>query len=689
MIENLEFEEFYKSLVIGDDNAEVTTEDKFCEGFTGYLTDFGIISDINVLSLDESMGSAKVNCSAWFYDEGEKRLTLFASHYFDSNKVETVSNQDALVDVKRALRVLDLSKKIDLSTLDISDDQHSMLSLIRDSLNEIEKVHVIFLTNGRLKKATDTKEVECGRDIFVGYWDIERLYRLVSSGRVYEPISIDFKEKFGETLNCLSMPSNTNEFQGYLAIIPGSYLAKLYEEYGSRLMELNVRSYLQQRGKVNRGIRETILHQPHRFLAYNNGISVTAEEIVTERTSSGELTIKSITGLQIVNGGQTVASIHRSMKIDKCEHLDSIAVQAKITVVESTLLDELVPQISRFSNTQNTVNEADFASNDPFHINFEKLASKIWVPGEQSRWFYERARGQYDVARIRHAGTSIAKRKVFDSQTPKSQKLAKTDLAKVYQCWEQKPHIVALGSQKNFVNFMGFISMNMSIEQIDESFYKNAIARAIIYKTAESIARKHKFPGYRANTIAYTIALISFKTVGRVDLLPIWENQTIPLALFNTLDTWMPIVWQSIVDTAGSRNVTEWAKKPDCWSSLQLVDVEISSDLEAELRVGDKLPTVGAVARGSKAQQLTTIDRENINRVMQRSADFWWNLSLWGKSSGELERIHIDIITTLAGYARDGWDKIPSHKQAKQAVKAIGLAKQAGYELNCSSSNLA
>src|SRR5690606_8607115 len=179
---------------------------------------------------------------------------------------------------------------------------------------------------------------------------------------------------------CLQMPAISDEYQGYLAIMPGDVLARLYDEYGARLMELNVRSFLQQRGKANRGIRETILNEPGRFLAYNNGVSATAESIETARSDTGDLEIRSIKGLQVVNGGQTVASIHRAATIDRCKHLGNIGVQAKITVVNPELLEELVPAISRFSNTQNKVNEADFASNDPFHVELEKLANSIWAP---------------------------------------------------------------------------------------------------------------------------------------------------------------------------------------------------------------------------------------------------------------------------------------------------------------------
>ncbi len=688
MIENLEFEEFYNSVrsEINDDTTETLEDgyriDRFTQFFTNHLGDFGIVSDANICTIDKPMGPARVISNAWHIDEEEGRLSLFITDFRDTEIPESVAKQNVEKAVKQAARIYSFVKKIDIESLEPASCEYTMLRTIKESLDSLTQMRIYYLTDGRLKKTGDGRANVGDLPVYYSYWDIERLYRLVSSGREYEPIEINFKERFDTDISCLSMPSNTDEYKGYLAIIPGDILASLYEEYGSRLMELNVRSFLQQRGKVNRGIRETILNEPYRFLAYNNGISATAEDIQTERTSAGDLIIKSITGLQIVNGGQTVASINRAKKIDKCTHLEKLSVQAKISVVKANLLEELVPKISRYSNTQNAVNEADFASNDPFHISIEKLANSIWAPGEQTRWFYERARGQYEVARNRVAGTSVAKRRIFDGQTPKNHKFTKTDLAKYYNCWEQKPHVVGLGAQKNFVNFMTHIAKDHPDFTPDSDFYKELIAKAIIYKAAEKIARKHKFPNARANAVAYTVSLIAFKTVGRLNLLPIWERQSVTEELGQLIFDWMPVIWDKMFETAAGRNLTEWAKKVDCWEEMQLLDLTVPGDMEKELRKGDPLPTVGSAAKNGKADQLSTIDRQNISRVIQHDAAFWWDLAVWGKKTGHIKGIQINIIRTIASYAADDWEKIPSAKQSKHCVNALEVADNESYFLN-------
>ena len=328
------------------------------------------------------------------------------------------------------------------------------------------------------------------------------------------------------------------------------------------------------RGKVNKGIRRTILDEPEKFMAYNNGLCVTAESVELVSDSNGRLVIKGITGLQIVNGGQTVATIHRTARTDRAD-LSRVFVQAKITVIQPDQIDTLVPLISRYANSQNQINEADFSANSVFHVKLQQLSETVWCPGEASRWFYERARGQYQVARARD-GTTPKRKKAFDAKTPSKQKFDKVTLAKYVNAWGQHPHIVGRGGQKNFAVFTQQLGQEYGADwEPDIDYYKAVVAQAIIYKTAERIARKHAFSGYRANAVAYTVALLSWRTAGRVDLLEIWDQQAVSEVLESVLWDWMPRVRELLVETAGDRNVTEWCKKEACWREVQNIDVEL------------------------------------------------------------------------------------------------------------------
>jgi hypothetical protein len=333
------------------------------------------------------------------------------------------------------------------------------------------------------------------------------------------------------------------------------------------------------------------------------------------RLDDGSLGIRNVTGLQIVNGGQTVASIHRAHERDRVD-LSEVYVQAKLTIVTPDQIETLVPLISRYANTQNTVNEADFSANHPFHVRLQQLSETTWCPGEQTRWFYERARGQYEVAKATE-GHTPARLKRFNSAVPSAQRFDKVDVARFTNAWDLLPHVVSRGGQKNFVHMMGQLAKSHRDGwEPDAEYYRKLVATAIIHKRAAKIVRQHKFSGYTANAVAYTVSLLSYRTAGRLDLGEIWNTQELSPALEETLRTWMPEVQAAIIESAGPRNVTEWAKKEECWRHIQTLPVSMPKDLEDELADGQPLPTVGDAA-GKRGQDLTHADRENIARVMQ------------------------------------------------------------------------
>ncbi|WP_299181957.1 AIPR family protein [uncultured Neptuniibacter sp.] len=679
----VDLEEYRRRLIseVSDPSNELVTSEYPVERFTEYVTSIiaesGSIQDLSIGHIEKSFGASVVHCDAWAADLSEGRLDLVIAYYSGKEEPEAINRAFLDTLCRRALRIIDFSQKTDLSEIEPSSKTYDCVSLIKESFSKINQIRLHFVTDS-LISARDTPDIQGpeGTSLQLHLWDIQRLSRMQSSDKAYEAIEIDLVAKFGKSLPCLSMPGNSTEYSGYLAIIPGSWLAELYEEYSGQLMELNVRSFLQQKGNVNKGIRNTILNEPTRFLAYNNGISATVESLTTKRDSSGQEVITHLAGLQIVNGGQTVASIHRARKFDRCSHLDQLAVQAKITKVNPDQLDELVPQISRYSNTQNRVNEADFASNDSFHVEIERLSQSVWAPGQQYRWFYERARGQYQVAKAR-ASTTPAKRRIFEDANPPRRKFAKTDLARYQNAWDQKPHIVGLGAQKSFIHYMTQVKKDRTLDKPDVDFFKDLIAKAIIYKKAESIARKHAFSAYRANAVAYTVSLLSQKTYGRLMLRKIWDRQEVTPVVEQVIFDWMPGVHRRIVDTANGRNVTEWAKKEECWEEVQQLDLKIPSELEAELTEGDQLPTVGAEARKGKFN-ITTEDRKNIAIAMSIDSDTWWQITKWGRKDNRLSDFHCGLSNTLAGYAAGSWEKIPSAKQAKHAATIIQNLKDEG-----------
>ena len=648
----------------------------FTTVFLEDMEDIGLIADSDVVHFEKKLGRAngKVNGFAIAEDGTELTLITSISGGEAGEDIDRVPAGEILRAAKAAVHVYRAVKDPLHEKMEESGEQRDMMQRLHDLNGEISSIRVVILINGLASKLPELEQPDDVPNVTLDVWDLERLYRASSSQRAYESVSIDIEEMLGKPLPCLAGPETAEDHRCYFAVIPGNLLYALYHEHGPRLLELNVRSFLQARGKVNKGIRDTLQDQPGHFLAYNNGISATVESLEIVQVPDGGTAISKMTGLQIVNGGQTMASVHRAKDRDKVE-LSNVFVQAKITKIEEEAVDDLVPMISRYSNTQNKVNETDFSANHPFHVAFQKLSERVWAPGEASRWYYERARGQWEVARIRESngGRSHAKLKAFDQRTPRTQKIDKNQLAKAISSWDESPHIVSLGGQKCFVAFMREIGKRGTAWEPDEDYFRKAVARIIIYKRAEKIARQIGFSAYRANAVCYTVALLAYRTSGRLNLDGIWTNQGVSEALEETMRVWMPRIHEEIVDSADGRNVTEWCKKKECWALVQSLNLELSAGLEVELAEGQPLPTVGRhrERQGAKPMPLTQEERERQAKVMKLGPDEWQKLIAWMLTKPEYTGFPVQICGTILGYAAAGWKQVPSPRQTKILVEFI------------------
>ena len=637
------------------------------------LEDLGQASGTEDCFFEKLVGRQKVRVNGWNFEEEDAQLDIVTTILREPDSPPTVPRGELLRAARQASYLIPVAGREFHKEVEPASDVFAMLQRVHEVIDRIERVRLIVLVDGTAVDPGGPEVDLDGVEVRIDVWDHQRLFRAQASGLPYEPITIDIEERLGESLPCLEVPPETADYKAYLAIVPGTLLHNLYHEFGSRLLELNVRSFLMLRGKVNKGIRETILEQPERFMAYNNGLCITAGSLDLADRPDGGMAIRGITGMQIVNGGQTVATIHRARHVDRAD-LSRVFVQAKITVVNEEQIGTLVPLVSRFANSQNKVNEADFSANSKYHVKLQQLSETVWCPGEATRWFYERARGQYQVARARE-GTTPMRKKAFDTRTPSKQKFDKVQLAKYANTWSQLPHVVGRGGQKNFAAFTQRLAREHGDDwEPDTAYYTEVVAKAIVYKTAEKIARRHAFTGYRANAVAYTVALFSWRTAGRVDLSKIWGARQVSSALESVLHDWMPEIHEALVETARDRNVTEWCKKEACWREIQTIDLNLPRELLEELSEGQPLPNVGS--RSGQAGKLSEADRENIARVMQAGPETWLHVVKWGTSSGKLKTWELGIATTLASYAAMEWAKVPSAKQAKHGVRMLAAAEE-------------
>ena len=550
-----------------------------------------------------------------------------------------------------------------------------MVQDIEGALKAATKVRLFVLTNGLSKLRTLDADVGPDMVAEVKVWDLERLHRLLRSGTLHEPIVVDFVQRFGAPLACLSTPETDHDYSVLMTIIPGHVLDNLYAEFGSRLLELNVRSFLQARGAVNRGIRDTLIGNPERFLAYNNGISATASRVETTTTPDGGLAIVRLHDLQIVNGGQTTASIHTTARRNKID-LAKVFVQAKVTVVSPERLLDIVPSISRYSNTQNKVTTADFSSNDGFHVDVERLSRSIWAPspagdGQETHWFYERARGQYADELARRTSTQ---QRAWKLANPTRQKFTKTDLAKFENVWAQKPHLVSRGAEKNFREFMAIVGDTSPPPVVDETSFRNLIAKAILFRQTESIVSAQQYGGYRAQIVSYTIARLVRATEERLDLQSIWLAQGLSPVVRNAIAELSRPVQASLVAPPNGANISEWCKNVKAWMRVEAIPWKVPAALEAEL--------LGRHAvRSRDRQQALLQDAARAQPLIERAAGVaapvWLQVAAWAKDNDQLEPFQRGLAFNLGRRAERGL--APTERQAQQGLTLLREAVAVGF----------
>lgn len=597
MFENKELQKFYtdlqeeiKSGLVSDEEG-TTPEQIYTEMVLSLLADAGETENY-VVCYDEKVSKRGIEHKVNGYSlyENYDKLDLFITLYFSNDEIQSVTKTEAEKAIDRLLKFFknainnDYISKIEESS-PIFDLAHT-LAKDKEVRELLARVNIFLITNGQIKsdiKISDTVEKY---DVSYRVIDINYMFNISDKERI--PIEINFSEN-GFQVPCIVNDSTNDDYQSYLAIIPGHILAEIYGQYGARLLEQNVRSFLQFTGKYNKGIRDTILKAPHMFLAYNNGIAATAEEIkLVDLPDNKGKGIGYVKDFQIVNGGQTTASIYHTWKQNKNVDISKIFVQLKLTIIKNKdNFGTIIGKIAEYANTQNKVNASDLSSNREYYIILEKLSRTIWAPptkdhNQQTHWFFERARGQYKNARLREGFTN-SKKKAFDLRNPRDQLLTKENLAKYLNVSHEievgkriviAPHIVVRGNEKNHAFFLKY---NFK-QKPDSIFFEEVVAYAILFKSAEEIyGRKPNALGdLRYITVPYSIGWFGFKLdlLGlkheyRLDLYKIWKNQELSNALKTILREIMIAVEQFIIHNAPGSLYGEWAKKEECWNQIK------------------------------------------------------------------------------------------------------------------------
>lgn len=679
MTEEEYYQDFMQDIYARSGAEEDFSEVKFTEVMCDFLVDQAVLESYDLSFYKQTQQGIRID--AWNYNKEKETLSLIVTDFSSSAEMRSLSTSEADACIRRVERFFKKSlKRTFFQSLEEAFPSHGVARDIFENSEAISRVEFCLLTNARLSerfkgiKRAKTDGYESSYDI----WDIGRRWRIFDSGKEKEDITINLTDFVDDGIPCLPAYSGSDVCQSYLLALPGDLLATIYDQYGERLLEQNVRTFLQFRGGVNKGIRNTIQNEPDMFFAYNNGLTVTAESV-----EFSDNMMQSITNMQIVNGGQTTASLFMTKRLDKEKKIDlsKVHIQVKLSVITPDKVDEVVPQISKCANTQNKVNAADFFSNHPFHRRIEDFSRRTLAPSVdgslvETRWYYERARGQYAN---QQAKMSDRDKKKFLIQNPKSQMFTKTDLAKYENSFALRPDFVSKGAQWNFGKFAERISgkdgsagmWDKNESHFNDLYFKRLIAKAIMFRFLDKNLMAQKwYSGYKANIVTYTLAkfaqMVSLKHK-YIDFMEIWRVQDLSPAFEVQLLELAEIINDTVTDT--DLNVTQYCKQQVCWQTVEKLRIKINPDVDAEL-----VDTEVMIDREKDATRGQKILKgiESQVYVFEKGQDYWSAMIVWGQDAGIL-------LDSELSFLRSAQKMTATEKQCPQIMRVEQRALAEGF----------
>ena len=676
-IENIELNKFYSSwmqdiaAIQQSDEEGAISEQIFTENALDLLAEAGEVENYRTAYDSKALGTPKQHkINAYSISENYETVDLFISVFKGTEEISKTTNEDIETAGKR---ISNFFRKAIYS----SDNEKSKVYK-NEYVDEIEETSEIFqfantlgkdkelrdnlvrvnstiLTNGIYSGEFPESLEISGYKIYFKIFDLQALYNVSEKSHI--PIEINFYDD-GFEVPCIASPSTNSEYQSYLAIIPGMALASIYERFGSRLLEQNVRSFLQFSGKINKGIRGTIKDEPHMFLAFNNGIAATADEVEFRKNKDNNgLLISVVKDLQIVNGGQTTASIYHTWKKDKFD-ISNIYVQVKLSVIKNKdSFSTIVSRISEYANTQNKVNSADLSSNKPYHIEFEKLSRSIYTPlsdnsSIQTRWFYERARGQFKNARLKD-GFTKSRLKAFDLKNPQSQMFTKEDLAKYINSYKEEYDGKKLVIGPNFVtkntkNYSQFIVYKTNEKKLSNIYFEDTVAKAILFKTCNRIygVKPNSIGDLKFVVVPYAISYFGFKTNYQLDLFKIWKTQKLSNNLMLLFKNLMIEINNFFITQSPDSLIYMWARKEECWEKIKEMEFNIDYGLVKNDLVDKNTPNKRYIISDDVIDDV--ILNEQIESIKSIPLIVFKKIERWGLDNGYLTINQANTINNIS-----------------------------------------
>lgn len=702
MDELLEYKNVVYNAISIDSNANETfPEESYFEYVSDLLSSAGILDNVEYCPFKNTRKGIRIDGYSW--NALERTICgIIVDFTSEVDLIETLTQKEIKDIGKRVTRFFhSVGNDAFLESLDAADPGRIAASDIEPYLDEALKFRVVVFTDRVLSERIKKLYIDdiLGKNTSIEIWDLERLKHLEVSDSEYEEFTVDTLELGG---GIRALPANVSEvgFSTYLGVMPAQLLSSIYDEFGQRLLESNVRTFLDFRSGTNRGMRRSLIVEPENFFAYNNGITVTATAITTKQVE-GQLIITSLDNMQIVNGGQTTAAIYFSPRekggLKSAEgmlnysgiDLSKVYVQMKLTVInDKGTADVMKANIATFANSQNSIQQSDLVSNHPFHVNIETRSRKQLMPagenGLSTKWFYERARGQYST-QLRALGRGLRRR--FEGEYPKKQVFNKTDLAKYENTWRMKPYLVKKGAQANLKSLGGEIVKEFERDEVafGPAFFNDLVSKMILFRMADSAILQADWyqeeRGLKAEIVTYSIALLrhALLEVNKdINLPSIYRYQRVSATLLNLIVFIARKVRMKITDfdfTGGVTNPSEFCKSEKGWKKIQSIQIDLSGLSEGDVLSSDEVNDLEKEKSGLNDAALSISGYEYVLSV---SAEEWDLIAEFSAKNYPTSHLNVGIPRKCAQLHRFG--SMPSIKQMQRAKVIREDAYKEGFD---------
>lgn len=694
--------QFMEQLRFDAEHEGTEPESQFISKALDLLEEIGDVSDPMPMSIEMKGRRGRIMAfDAYAYDEADGALIMIASDF-----INEIDNTPTLTNTRIDELFLHMRNFIEESVEgDVSaycDDSDPAINIAKEIktkvgksmlATEILRFKFIILSNAVLSRQVKnvSREEFLERPVELNIWTIERFHQTYSTNSS-EIIEIETKDFGCDGIQYLKADIGEEaNYDAYLGIVPGEFLANIYCKYGSKLLQGNIRAFLSVRGKVNKGIRETIIRNPENFFTYNNGIAVVARTIGFSEDKSKIIYLKDP---QIINGGQTTASLANAKikKEVKDGGMNNLFVPMKLTVlnVDDDMSEEdidrynsITKTISQCANSQNAVSEADFFSNHPFHVLMEQLSRKKMAPPVngnpyQTIWFYERSRGKWEQEQMQLSPAARAK---FCEKHPKNQVIKKEKLAKCLNAFAMNPHEVCQSSAINFSHFAKTINnlYETSKESINEVFFSKCVCSVIIFDSLDRrINKADWYPtgGNKAQIIPYAIAKMMSMIPKDLDLdwKLIWQKQEMYPALEKELMNLAHIIHEFFEKEAQGGLVRSLARRAETWNKCKSLPLSLSEEFRSTLIPKDEMKREEAAAKKErKFSQAIDISVE----VFKLGAEYWKRVYNDLSKENILSYGDVAFIGSIAEYIKR--NSLPSAAQCKRLIKIVEKAEDKGY----------